>query len=56
MVRTQAFIQHVFAEEIAELEAEVCRVVALNTTTEPVRADLAQRLDRVKAHAAMLCN
>ena len=56
MVTTQAFIRLAFAEEIAELEAEVSRVVALKITPERVRAALVERLDSVKAHAATLCN
>jgi hypothetical protein len=56
MVTTQTFIQQAFVQEIAELEAEVGRVVALKTTPEPVGAALIERLDSVKAHAAMLCN
>jgi hypothetical protein len=42
-----------FEEEIATLEAEVTRVVALSTTTERERADLADRLRRLKKKAGM---
>lgn len=42
-----------FEEEIARLEAEMTRVVALTTTSEAARADLADRLRRLKTKAGM---
>jgi hypothetical protein len=54
MVTAQAFIQRAFAKEIAELESEVGRVIALKVTPVLARAALVERLDRVKAKAAML--
>lgn len=56
MVTPNYFIQHAFTEEIASLEAEVGRVVALKITPATSRADLVLRLDRVKTKAAILCN
>jgi hypothetical protein len=53
---TQAFIRRTFAAEIAELEVEVHRVIALKGPPAPIRADLVDRLGRIKTKAAMLCN
>ena len=40
------------AEELISLEAELARVVALSTTSDAQRADLTERLRRLKKKAA----
>jgi predicted nucleic acid-binding Zn-ribbon protein len=40
------------ATEIASLESEIARVSALRTTTDANRADLQERLRRLKENAA----
>ena len=39
-------------EELTRLEAELARVVALSTTSDAQRADLTERLRRLKKKAA----
>lgn len=56
MVTPKSFIQRAFAEEIASLEAEVGRVIAMKITPATSRTDLILRLDSVKVKAAILCN
>ena len=46
--------QPALEEEIANLEAEVHRVVALSTTTDISRADLVERLLRLKKKAGIM--
>lgn len=56
MVTTRSGKKNAVAEEIAVLEAEVERVIALETTPVGNRADLVERLTRLKTRAAMLEN
>ena len=45
--------QPAFEEEITRLEAELTRVVALSATSDAERADLTDRLRRLKQKAGM---
>lgn len=56
MVTPKSIIRRAFAEEIASLEAEVGRVIAMKITPAASRADLVLRLDSVKTKAAILCS
>jgi hypothetical protein len=54
MATAKSMSQPAFEEEIARLEAELTRVVALTTTSDADRADLTDRLRRLKQKAGML--
>lgn len=53
MAPAKSTSQPVFEEEIARLEAELARVIALSTTSDSDRTDLTDRLRRLKEKAGI---
>jgi hypothetical protein len=53
MIADKSTSQPAFEEEIARLEAELTRVVALSNTSDTERAELTDRLRRLKKMAGI---
>ena len=53
MAPARSISQTALEEEITQLEAELTRVVELSTTSDAERADLTDRMRRLKTKAGM---
>lgn len=53
MIPAKSTSQPAFEEDIARLEAELARVIALSTTSDAERVELTDRLRRLKKKAGI---